>query len=371
MWITPPERCPVNRDKRVKRDPAGTWSFVADLPAPDGGRRQARRRGYPTSKAANDALHELLESARAGLPAPGTRGGLTVAGYLTGRWLPSLAGQELRPTTTAAYRRITANHLVPKLGRVKLAALDAAAIEAMLGDLAAAGLAPKTRRNVHGVLSKALADAMRWRLIGANPAAGAELPRATRPRPRVWTAAQLAGFLAYAEGDRCEPLWRFLAVTGCRRGEAAGLRWTDLDLPGGRVTIVNQRTTASGRIVEGPPKSASGARTVALDPATVEVLGSWRRVQRAEMMRLGIRPAHGYVFTTEAGRPLRPDWITARLAALGGGRATAHHAARATPLGDNVAHRVGRLAQAGRAAGRARQRGGHAHDVLARATRPR
>ena len=67
------------------------------------------------------------------------------------------AGQDLLPTTIDSYRRITANHLVPRLGGMKLSALDASTVEAMTGALAADGLSAKTRRNVHGVLSKALA----------------------------------------------------------------------------------------------------------------------------------------------------------------------------------------------------------------------
>jgi integrase len=160
--------------------------------------------------------------------------------------------------------------------------------------------------------SKALADAARWKLIAANPLAGARLPRNTRPVPKAWDAGQLAAFLAQVSGDRLEALWRFMVVTGCRRGEAAGLGWLDLDLDRGLVTITSQRTLAGGRVVEGPVKSASGARTVALDPDTVAVLRAWRRAQRAGMMRLGVRPDTGYVFTGEAGRPLWPQWITSR-----------------------------------------------------------
>jgi integrase len=302
----------VNRDRRVKRDPKyGTWGFVVDLPSPDGKRRQVRRRGFPTSKVANDALHEMLEASRAGLPVE-ARGGMTVGDYLTGRWLPSLPGQDLRPTTIDSYQRIAANHLLPRLGATKLAAVDASTVEAMSGELAADGLSTKTRRNVHGVLSKALADAARWKLIAANPLAGARLPRNTRPVPKAWDAGQLAAFLALVSGDRLEALWRFMVTTGCRRGEAAGLRWADLDLDRGLVTITSQRTLAGGRVVEGPVKSASGARTVALDPDTVAVLRAWRRAQRAEMMQLGVRPDTAYVFTGEAGLPLWPQWITSR-----------------------------------------------------------
>lgn len=170
-------------------------------------------------------------------------------------------------------------------------------IEVILAGLAADGLSPKTRKNVLGVLSKALTDAVRWRLIGVNPAVGAQAPRSARPVPKAWSASQLGVFLNVVSGDRLEALWRFVTVTGCRRGEAAGLRWDDLDLDRGLVTITNQRTLVAGRVVEGPVKTSSGARTVALDPDTVTVLRAWRRARRAELVRLGVRPAVACVFT--------------------------------------------------------------------------
>ena len=67
-----------------------------------------------------------------------------------------------------------------------------------------------------------------------------------------------------------------------------------------------------GHVVEGPVKTSAGARTVALDPATVAAIRDWHRQQRAEFLRLGIRPAGGYVFTGESGLPLWPQWITSR-----------------------------------------------------------
>lgn len=99
-------------------------------------------------------------------------------------------------------------------------------------------------------------------------------------------------------------------VTGCRRGEAVGLRWTDVDLDHGRVTITSQRTLAAGKVVEGLTKTDSGGRMLALDSGTVTLLRRWRRVQRAEHVALGIRPAVGYVFTGEDGLPLWPDRVT-------------------------------------------------------------
>lgn len=299
----------MNRDRRVKKIGAGGWGFVVDVPGPDGRRKQVRRQGFATSKDANDALHDLLDAAAQGLPTR-RRGGLTVGAYLTDRWLPSLPGQGLRPTTVDSYRRDVRNHLVPHLGAVKLAALDGAAVETMMSALVAAGLSPKKRRNVLGVLSSALADAVRWKQLPRNPVADAKWPTSTTPTPQAWTAEQLATFLRHVAGDRLEPLWRFFAVTGCRRGEAAGLRWSDVDLSRGVAVITNQRTLAGGHVVEGPVKTQSGARTVALDEDTVALLRSWRRTQTAELVRLGVRPAVGYVFTGPDGTPWWPQTIT-------------------------------------------------------------
>ena len=79
----------------------------------------------------------------------------------------------------------------------------------------------------------------------------------TRHRTKAWSAEQLSAFLAHVEGDRLHPLWRFIVVTGCRRGEALGLRWGDVDLEAGTAVITNQRSIAGGSVVEGAPKTAA------------------------------------------------------------------------------------------------------------------
>ena len=70
------------------------------------------------------------------------------------------------------------------LGTVRLQALDTATVEAMLATLALQGKSPKTARNVHGCLSKALNDARRWRLVSQNAATGAQLPNVPKRPPR-------------------------------------------------------------------------------------------------------------------------------------------------------------------------------------------
>src|SRR6266511_3221273 len=104
-----------------------------------------------------------------------------------------------------------------------------------------------------------------------------------------------------------------LPTATARRGEAAGLRWADVDL-NGRVIVIGQQRIAYGHtIAVGPPKTASSRRVIALDRVTARLLRTHLRRQRAERHAAGgTRQDSGYVFTTPDGAPLHPDWPTRR-----------------------------------------------------------
>lgn len=107
------------------------------------------------------------------------------------------------------------------------------------------------------------------------------------------------------------------ALRGLRRSEVAGLRWADLDLDHQQLVIIRARITAGYQVVEGPPKSATSTRTIALDRHTVAVLRQHTRRQRQERDAAGSRwQDTGYVFTNRHGNPLHPGFLTHRLAAL-------------------------------------------------------
>ena len=300
-----------------KRDAAkGTWFFVVDLPAGTGSRRQVRRRGFPTKKAAQVALDQIRLDESNGLHVDRSR--LTVDVYLTVHWLPIIATR-VRPTTLDSYRRIVQAHIVPRLGGLKLQRLDRVAVGRWVTDLTSTGLAPKTVRNAHAVLSKALDDAMELELVARNAAARTKGLPVTQPTPpKTWTADQLGRFLEATADDRLGILWRVLAVTGCRRGEALGLRWADVDLAAETMTITNQRTLAAGKVVEGSPKTRAGARTVSLDPATVAPLRVWRKTQAEDRLLMGGGwPDGDLVFTHADGRPFWPQMVTSRFRIVG------------------------------------------------------
>jgi integrase len=249
----------------------------------------------------------------------------------------------IRPSTLRSYQHHVDAHLIPHLGRLQLSELTGRHVAAMFRTLAATDTGrgrpptPGTLHRIRATLRAALNAAIRDDLRSDIPARHVELPGPRRPhaevwtnqqitawraqgqRPivAVWTAQQLAAFLTTVADDRLYPMWWLIALRGLRRGEAAGLRWCDLDLNAGTITIAQQRI-AYGRIVQvSPPKTAASRRTIALDHATGRLLREHRYRQEAERDAAGDRwQDSGYVFTTPDGSPLHPDWLTRRFRRL-------------------------------------------------------
>ena len=178
----------------------------------------------------------------------------------------------------------------------------------LYGDLRTSGRAPKTIRNIHGVLSKALADAERWGLVGRNAARLADVPAVARPKLRVWSPKQTRAFLSAVANDRLFAAWLLAATTGMRRGELLGLRWEDIDLDAGVVRVARARVRAGNQVVAGEPKTARGRRTIALDSATAAALRQHRKRQTEE--RLAAGPDYvdsGLAITMPGGTPIHPN----------------------------------------------------------------
>ncbi|MDM4783278.1 MULTISPECIES: tyrosine-type recombinase/integrase [unclassified Micromonospora] len=244
------------------------------------------------------------------------------------------------------YTRDVETFLIPHLGQLILGDLTGRQLNAAFAQIAVthnrAGQLQTacTLHHVHTTLRAALNAAVREGLISDNPARRVELPArdrpqtlvwtearvaewkatGTRPTVAVWTAAQLAAFLDYVRDDTLYPLWWLIALRGLRRGEAAGLRWADVDLHEGHLAVVRQRTTAGYDVIEGPPKSTASRRTVALDQHTVQVLRQHltRQQERRDRRVAAGKVCHdgGYVFTGPDGLPLHPGYLTQRLRLL-------------------------------------------------------
>ena len=158
----------------------------------------------------------------------------TVAAFLD-RWVSRL-DPGLRESTRTRYAQNVA-HARRVLGPRRLSDLMPADLAALYAGLGADGLSPRTIRHVHTVFRRALADAVAWGALSANPADRVRAPRVPRAPRTVPTEAEAGALLEAAAGHRLFALWTFIALTGCRKGEALALEWRDIDWQAQRVTI--------------------------------------------------------------------------------------------------------------------------------------
>ncbi|MBI4496343.1 MAG: site-specific integrase [Chloroflexi bacterium] len=197
------------------------------------------------------------------LPHPGR---LTVGDYLH-QWLEQ-AEPRLRAKTAVDYEILVRLHIAPHLGKTLLSKLSALQVARLYATLLREGRSPRRVQQAHGLLHKALGDAHKWGLLASNPAAVVDAPRRERHTPRLWTQEQtqrcISAVLEGHQGGQYGPLLGFLLASGCRVGEALGLRWSDVDWQPQRVRIERQVTEVRGRPQEGPPKTEAGVRTIAL-----------------------------------------------------------------------------------------------------------
>lgn len=292
------------------------WRYRVDAPpGGDGKRRQLQRSGYPTKTAAREALADVQRRLGNGEALERTP---TVEHYLAD-WLDAKEAAGRRATTMAQYRDLTRRFLVPHLGAVKLSDLRASHVEEMLAAMKADGVGATTQHRTVAVLRSALTTAMRRRLVQWNICQQLELPR-ERPDPRkVWDVDEAKRFLARAQGDRLAALWRIYALVGMRRGEALGLRWSDVDFDGATLRIARALVEVGGRRVWSEPKTEQGRRTLHLDPGTVEALRVHRAQQARERLALGgDYEDNDLVFSQPSGAPLWPGAVGKRFGKLAG-----------------------------------------------------
>lgn len=281
----------------------------------DGKRRQARRR-YATEREARDALSRIQNDAAAGIFVP--RKAVTVEELCTD-WLDSL--HHVRATTASDYayalaplREAHGSMPVQKLGRADLDRLLVALRDG--GTVTAKGntrrpWGPRSLNQSIKTWVLVLAFGMERRELAHNAAAGIrKIPR-ERPKIKTYEPDEIRKVLTQADTDRNGHLW-YLALTGLRRAEIAGLRWEDIDFTEGTLTVARNRVqVGAAEVAENAPKTAKSRRTLPLDDGLLAVLRRARKAQAAERLRLGSAYRDsGFVAVDEAGRAYKPGSLT-------------------------------------------------------------
>jgi len=296
-----------------KRKSDGLWIGSITL-GWEGGKRQRKTVSGHTAEDVRQKLREVRRHLDDGLPAPDHK---TTLGELLDRWFDDVLAHQIAPNALDNYKTIAKHHIRPVLGKRPVARLTVGEIDALLSVKRAGDperdikpLSVSTVRRIRAVLAQALTQAQRWDMVPRNVATLSTAPKQTRKEGRTLMPEQARKLLDALNGKRLQALYVTMLGTGLRRGEALGLRWSDVDLRGATVTVNHQLKREGGTLVLGEVKTQKSRRAVNLPKTVVMALKAHQRRQKAERLKVGLAwQETGYVFTTSIGTPIDPRSI--------------------------------------------------------------
>ena len=313
----------IKRVELAARDggrPVVRYQLTVDVGVVDGKRKQLRKR-YKTEREARAALDAVRGDVAKGKYVQPSK--ITVA-QACEDWLASKHG--LKPSTLHGHRVNLATALAA-LGEVEVQKLSKRHIDDLVTALRAGGLvsptgkprkswSPRSVNYMLGLLTAVLRDQMRQGHVVRNVAELIDRIPADPKPPDTFAPAELQAVLDHIDGDRYAIAWQ-LALTGLRRGEVAGLRWSDIDLTGRTLQISSTRLRFGKHLVEDTPKSRASRRTLPIPDHLAAALRTARAIQAADRLALGEEyQASGYVVVDEWGAALSPHALTSRWARM-------------------------------------------------------
>jgi integrase len=248
--------------------------------------------------------------------AEGKHGGTSgTLGSLLNDWLAYIESDGRSPTTMAGYRIKVNKTIMPALGDRPLDKLNAHDLDDFYGKQRKAGLSHQTILHLHRIISAALATAERWGWVQRNVAKLAR-PPAVLPKELTIPPPERVQALIQAAAASKSPEWATVitmaALTGLRRGELCGLKWSDVDWEGSAITVRRSIWQTSDGWGEKDPKSHQIRRLLLGEHAMAVLAGRRKRVSEAARLSDVDLPEGGFIFATDiAGTtPMLPGAVT-------------------------------------------------------------
>jgi integrase len=192
------------------------------------------------------------------------------------RWEP---GRQWRPSTRETHDGHWRRYIQPVFGKMPLDQITSADVRKWHRRLEQKGLAPGTIAAVHRTLSSVLQGAVEDEIITRNPARAARYRRPTQSEPVALDPTTLAAFLDAADATtKLGNFARFLASTGLRRAEAAGLTWDRVDLDAAELTVDRQLDYTQPLPAWSPTKTGEKRRV----PLTVDTVALLRAIRATQ-----------------------------------------------------------------------------------------
>jgi integrase len=239
---------------------------------------------------------------------------ITVSQFLD-KWEPANA-RDLEGGSVVQVKHALA-HVRARMGHRKMQDIDRWDVEELVSWMQTKGrkrggkpgtpLGPRTIVLMLTHFGKACEDAVDDKVIGSNPCRRVKRPKQEKPEHDLWSDEETVRFEAEAAADRLSAVIT-LQCLGLRPEEVCGLRWRrDISVPKRTVRIKVVRTIVDGKVIEKPPKTDAGARTLPLDDPLAAALAAFHAVQAGEKLAAGEAYAAGdYVACDELGQPYDP-----------------------------------------------------------------
>ena len=260
-----------------------------------------------TQKQALKLLHTALETYR---DVDLTEESRITLGEWLDKWMDEYMMFTLRESTLESYGCLIRNQVKPFIGSKPLSALTTSEMQKFYNKIKKEGrvrehpihgkaLADSMVRGIHMMLHEALDMAVKERLIVKNPTNGTTVPKCNYAEKQVLVDSQLDTFLAAIEAY---PEWVDFfyteVMTGLRKGEICGLKWSDVDFESGKLRVQRAVTRQKGGIRIGETKTDTGMRVIVLPPSVLDML----RCRKAEALSEWI-----FYKLTNPCEPMSPD----------------------------------------------------------------
>jgi integrase len=286
------------------------WCFTVDIGRDEatGKRKQKSLSGFKTKKEAEQACNELINQLIKGDYIEPTE--KTIKDYIV-EFMDSHAKQVLRQRSFDNHLVVINKHIIPELGSLKLSKVTPAQIQKFYNKKSEEGLSADYVKYMHSVLRKSFNQAVKWGFINKNVIDLAEPPRLSSKDINTWSLDEATSFLNYTRDKRFHIVYLLAIYTGMRKGEILGLRWKDVDLDKGKVSIRQTLSGTTKGLIFQEPKTKGSKRLISITSEVVAELKKHKLEQNKNKLKLG--PAYedfDLVACIETGKPLEPRNLT-------------------------------------------------------------
>lgn len=291
-----------NREASIFKRKDGRWVGQISLPGDGRGKRQRKVVYGRTREEVRLKILDAQKILQSGAQLTPDR--MTVSDLMSS-WLKQRR-HEIRWQTWRRYESNFRMHIEPVIGNIRLAKLRPEHLRNLYAQKIEEGLSSTTVRHIHAVIRAAFRQAERDEILIRNVCRMVDPPRAEQFEIMPLSPDQARAFRTAARGHDDEALYVLALTTGMRQGEILGLRWRDVDLQNGFVSVARSLVSQDGVMKLDEPKTRGSKRRIHLTPDAIESLWNQKRRQLEHQMVLGPNyQDQDFVFPTEVGTPRR------------------------------------------------------------------